>query len=894
MIRSAVLIGLIYSLCIFGGCASGGGAPAPPVLATHFSVTPDAMPAAGTSFNITVTALGQTGQTASSYNGTLHFASSDPQAVLPAASMLTNVMGTFPATLKTAGPQTITVTDTNSLSGVSTSIVVSPGATSHFSVTGPTAASATLLFTFTVTAFDAYNNIATNYAGLVHFSSSDAQAMLPANSGLTNGTGTFPAALKTVANSTITVADSATPSITGSSGSINVVSNAATHFAVAVPGNATTRSSFGFAVTAQDALNNTSAGYSGSVKFTSTDSQAHLPASSALTNGTGNFAAIFENSGPQMITASDTVQPSLIGASSSIAVSAAATLAISSAAPPTGTYGVTYGPSESEFFRCFSQRSCIRCGDFRSQCGNLLNCTGHNFPCIEPGRVFDGFPLTATGGVSPYSWSASGLPPGLSVNTQSGEIFGTPNTPGSFSVAISVADSGTPQVTATPVTYPITINDPAPPVINGAPAPPSGVVNQPYSFTFTAASTASPLIWRVSAGTPPPGPALNPDGVLSGTPTTAGTSSFTLIAEDSFKQDSAPHDFSIQIFAHGFKPTGGMAGPRIAHTATLLSTGSVLVAGGTDGAGMPIATAELYDPTKGTFTLTGSMATPRAHFAATPLCDLSAPPCNDKRVLVTGGLDVNGNPLMTAELYDPGTGKFSPTNGDMQFVHASHTATLLKTGKVLVSGWGPATAELFDPSTNTFKATGSMLAARVSHTATLLNNGNVLVAGGIGDVAGVPTVIAESELYDPVKGSFSQTMGPLAIARQWHAASLLASGEVVVIGGMVDNAGKATATAELFDPKAQLFSPTMGKMATARAFPTATVLVDGTVLVTGGDDGTGPLASAEVYDPTAETFSPTGGMGASRESHTATLLNDGTVLVTGGAGGGEATAELYQ
>jgi hypothetical protein len=83
-------------------------------------------------------------------------------------------------------------------------------------------------------------------------------------------------------------------------------------------------------------------------------------------------------------------------------------------------------------------------------------------------------------------------------------------------------------------------------------------------------------------------------------------------------------------------------------------------------------------------------------------------------------------------------------------------------------------------------------------------------------------------------------------------------------------------------------------MATARAFPTATVLVDGTVLVTGGDDGTGPLASAEVYDPTAETFSPTGGMGASRESHTATLLNDGTVLVTGGAGGGEATAELYQ
>ncbi|HXP78758.1 MAG TPA: kelch repeat-containing protein [Verrucomicrobiae bacterium] len=698
-----------------------------------------------------------------------------------------------------------------------------------------------------------------------------------------------------VTNTTLTAADSITTSISSGPIVINVVSNAPTHFAIVTPGSVTTRRSFGVAVTAQDAINNVSAGYSGTVQFASTDNQAHLPVSSPLTSGTGNFSATFENAGPQTITTTDTVQPSLTGASSSIIVSAAAVLAIASAAPPSGTFGVTYGPSETESFECFSFNHCVPCSSSGTRCTGLPNCHSHpTFPCVSPRSVQDGFQLAATGGVQPYVWSAPGLPPGLNVNSQTSEIFGTPTSPGSYNVPLTVTDSGTPQVT-TPMSYTITINDPAPPVISSAPAPPSGAVNIPYSFTFMASSSAPPLMWRVSAGTPPLGPMLNPDGVLSGTPTATGTSTFTLIAEDSFKQDSAPQDFSIQIFLHGFKATAGsMAGPRIAHTATLLSTGEVLVAGGTDGSGMPIATAELYDPANGTFSLTGSMATARAHFAATLLCDLSASPCNDKRVLVTGGLDINGNPLMSAELYDPSTGKFSPTTGSMQFVHASHTATLLKTGKVLIIGWGPATAELFDPSTGTFKATGSMLEPRVGHTATLLTSGKVLVAAGIGQVGGAPGVLAESELYDPATGSFSQTLGHLANARQLHTASLLADGKVLVAGGMLDNAGTATATAELFDPTTQMFTATKGSLATARDFHTATVLNDGTVVVTGGDNGNGTLATAEVYDPTADTFSPTGGMGSTRESHTATLLNSGTVLVNGGAGGGEATAELYQ
>ena len=893
MNKPLLSLAIIAGMCILSGCGGGGDSPPPPVTATHFSVTPASMPTAGATFSFTITALGASDQTATAYAGTVHFTSSDTQAVLPAPSTLTNVTGTFTATLKTAGPQTIMVTDASSLSGSSTSITVSPGSATHFSVAGPTAASASLAFNFTVTAFDAYNNIATNYSGMVHFSSSDGQALLPANSTLTNGTGTFPAILKSITNTTITVADAVTPSIAGSSSPIGVASNAPTHFAIVTPGTVTTRQSFGFAVTAQDVLNNVSAGYSGTVRFTSTDSQAHLPASSPVTNGVGNFSATLETAGNQTISTADTATASLTGASNSIAVSAAATLAIASAPPPSGTFGVTYGPSEIESFKCFSFNHCVPCSSSGSECSGLPNCNGRRFPCVQRRQFFDGFPLAATGGVQPYSWGAPGLPPGLNLNSQDGEISGIPTTPGSYNVVVTVADSGAPQVT-TPINYTILINDPAPPVINLAPAPPSGAVNLPYSFTFTASSTAPPLMWRVKTGTPPPGPTLNLDGVLSGIPTATGTFSFTLIAEDSFKQDSAPQNFTIQIFAHGFKPTGGMAGPRIAHTATLLSTGKVLVAGGTDRSGKAIASAELYDPTNGTFSATGSMATARAHYAATLLCDLSTPPCNDKRVLVTGGLDINGNALTTAELYDPSTGTFSPTTGSMQFVHASHTATLLKTGKVLIAGWGPATAELFDPSTGTFKATGSMLAARVSHTATLLKSGKVLVAGGIGDNGGAPAVLAESELYDPTTEMFLPTLGHLANARQWHTASLLADGKVLVAGGMLDNAGKATATAELFDPNIQMFTATTGSLTAARAFQAATVLNDGTVLITGGDDGTGTLASTEVYNPTAETFSTTGSMGATRESHTATPLSDGTVLVTGGAGGGEATAELYQ
>jgi hypothetical protein len=114
MKKSLLLLISICSFCVLGAC--GGGSTPPPPSATHFSVTTTASPSAGAAFHLTVTALAASGQTATSYSGTVHFTSTDGQAVLPANSTLVNGTGTFSVTLKTVGSQSITATDTATVS----------------------------------------------------------------------------------------------------------------------------------------------------------------------------------------------------------------------------------------------------------------------------------------------------------------------------------------------------------------------------------------------------------------------------------------------------------------------------------------------------------------------------------------------------------------------------------------------------------------------------------------------------------------------------------------------------------------------------------------------------------------------------------------------------------
>jgi len=157
-----------------------------------------------------------------------------------------------------------------------------------------------------------------------------------------------------------------------------------------------------------------------------------------------------------------------------------------------------------------------------------------------------------------------------------------------------------------------------------------------------------------------------------------------------------------------------------------------------------------------------------------------------------------------------------------------------------------------------------------------------------------PTITGTSNTIQvsiaPPVGRFTPT-GSMAFARSGHTATLLTDGTVLVTGG--SDATGPLATAEIFDPATGMFTPTGGVMETARAGHTATLLTNGTVLVTGGSDATGPLATAEIFHPATGMFSPTAGMmETARSGQTATLLNDGSgrVLV---AGGGPVSAELF-
>jgi hypothetical protein len=302
-------------------------------LATHLGVTAATAETAGTPFALTVTALDAAGHPAYSYAGTVHFTSTDAKAALPANYPFTaGDLGThvFSVTLLTAGTQSVTATDTakSTITGKQAGIVVSPGAVSKFAVVSSAGSvTAGKALSVTVTAQDAYGNTVTGYTGTVHFTSTDPQAVLPANYTFTAkdaGKHTFSVTLKTAGGQTVTVTDTASSTVTGTSGAITVTPAAATHFKISAPASVTHGVAFTFTVTALDAYGNVATGYLGPVAFTSSDSKAKLPANFTFTAGNAGvatFTSTFNTEGVQSLTATDTKTKSITGTDASIQVS---------------------------------------------------------------------------------------------------------------------------------------------------------------------------------------------------------------------------------------------------------------------------------------------------------------------------------------------------------------------------------------------------------------------------------------------------------------------------------------------------------------------------------------------------------------------------------------------
>jgi hypothetical protein len=338
-----------------------------------------------------------------------------------------------------------------------------------------------------------------------------------------------------------------------------------------------------------------------------------------------------------------------------------------------------------------------------------------------------------------------------------------------------------------------------------------------------------------------------------------------------------------------------------------------------------LVAAKSAGQTSGTFVRASDMTMPRSQHTATLL--------QNGAVLIAGGAigDLGATGVPSTEVFDPVTGTFMRAAG-MSAARRMHSATLMPNGRVLIAGGydddrALRSAEVYDPASDTFMATGDMVWARGGHDAILLANGTVLMLGGndgswpaippaeIYDPATgtfaeagpyafgpwtcdfcAPSVLltdgrvlfswrSPAQLYDPISGTFSATGAPTQFE---STATLLMNGQVLFTGG-ADDLGRS-ALAELYDPAIGAFTAT-GSMGMRHVGHTLTLLPDGTVMAAGGETDAcsstscifaGTVSSAEFYDPALGKFTWSGSMTTSRETHTATVLNDGRVLIAGG------------
>ena len=319
------------------------------------------------------------------------------------------------------------------------------------------------------------------------------------------------------------------------------------------------------------------------------------------------------------------------------------------------------------------------------------------------------------------------------------------------------------------------------------------------------------------------------------------------------------------------------------HAILVAAAVALLLAAAVGGA---LVGARLFDPSPRTAPPADSMIQARVRHTATLL--------EDGRVLLVGG---DGLAPASAELYDPTTGAFSPTDAMVSDHRLGHSAIRLGDGRVLIIGGAPSfdahRREIWDPGTGRFRIAGVAFdGSGVMVAPVIMDMLGVMAAGPLADgrILVKSDGSTTAELFDPVSGT-EVTTGSIAVAPKNATATLLLDGRVLITGF----------GSEVYDPKTGEFTAT-GSTSAYRAGHTTTVLADGRVLILGvWSRSVNPLASAEIWDPETGRGSATGSMITPRAKPVATLLADGRVLVTGGGdaitgtdlGEASVSAELY-
>ena len=326
-----------------------------------------------------------------------------------------------------------------------------------------------------------------------------------------------------------------------------------------------------------------------------------------------------------------------------------------------------------------------------------------------------------------------------------------------------------------------------------------------------------------------------------------------------------------------------LAAARSGHTALLLRSGRVLVTGGT-GTGGVMSSCEIFDPKTRVWSAAAAMGQARSGHTATML--------PDGRVLVAGGQG-NGTALASVEIYNPAVNQWTVAE-DLGTARHGHTASLLQDGRVLVlgglggGGQTLAVAEIYDVAANQWDGALSMGTARHHHTATRLVDGRVLVVAGQGSGP-----LTSAEIFQPATGLWS-SVEALSTARSHAAAILLVDGRVLVLGGQ--NAGTPLAASEIFDPVTGDWSSAGDDLTQARHSAAALLSPQGDVWVVGGQGTSGKVGAVERWRHQAPKWLPATSLPAARYLSSSVLLTDGNVLMSGGSrpGGTHSSAVVYQ